>query len=508
MKVVNANILTWMPGPWALPARWTDTQRAIAIIAVLTVLRFVLAACLPLSFDEAYFWLWSKHLAVSYYDHPPLIALSIRAGTLLFGDTEFGIRSVSLLLSVAASVAVWRAAAIITGSDAAGAMACSLLNATLMMTIESLSATPDALVLCAAAFLILAIAELEFTSDGRWWLAAGLAAGLALFAKYTAFFLCASIVAWLAFTPQGRKWLRTPWPYAGAALASAFLVSTIIWNAEHDWISFKFQFGRVEGGHFTLRYLAELVGSQIALGSPFILLLGMAGLRHQTFSNMLRGSLAFSALMVWPPLTYFLFHALHERVQGNWPSFFYPALALLAASTIASGSQNRAPIIRFSSRFALPTAIFLLLGAYAQTVFNILPMGYADPVARMTAVGAGPIMEQISELARENHAEAIVTTKYVTTGWLLFYLHPHLPVIPVSEDYRWLSSPLAPAKVLNGRLLYVTQNPRQELAAVAQHFSRIILIATLNRTRSGVTIDHFYIYSLSGFHGTAVGHMP
>ncbi len=156
----------------------------------------------------------------------------------------------------------------------------------------------------------------------------------------------------------------------------------------------------------------------------------------------------------------------------------------------------------------MPVAIFLLLGAYAQTAFNILPMGYADPVARMTAVGIAPVTEQISELARENHARAIVTTKYVTTGWLLFYLHPRLPVIPVSEEYRWLSSPLAPAKALNGRLLYVTQNPRQELAAIAQHFYRVIPVATLNRTRSGVIIDHFYVYSLSGFHGTAVGRMP
>jgi 4-amino-4-deoxy-L-arabinose transferase-like glycosyltransferase len=508
VKILETSVLPAMPAIRPLPDRWTQTQRAVAIIAVLTALRFVLASSLPLSFDESYFWLWSKHLAVSYYDHPPLIALAIRAGTLLFGDTEFGVRFVSLVLSVAASVAVWRSAAIICGSDAAGAKACCLFNATLMMATESMSATPDALVLCASAFLILAIAELETTNDGRWWLGAGLAAGLALFSKYTAFFLCGSIAGWLAFTPQGRKWLRTPWPYLGAALACAFLVSTIVWNAQHGWISFKFQFGRVGGGHLTVRYLAELVGSQIALASPFILLLGLAGLGRETFTARLRGPLAFSAFVVWPPLVYFLFHALHERVQGNWPSFIYPALVLLVASVFTTKIADRTPIIRWSSILALPVAICILLGASAQTAFDLVPMGYKDPVARMTAVGAVPVMEQIGKIARENHAAAIVTSKYVMTGWLSFYLQPHVPVVQVNEDYRWISSPRATTKVLNGPLIYVTQNPAQEFADVARHFSSITPIATIPRIRDGVIVDRFNVYRLSGFYGAAVGRMP
>ena len=56
------------------------------------VLRAVLAALLPLSADEAYYWLWSRHLAAGYFDHPPAIAWLIRAGTSLFGDTPLGVR--------------------------------------------------------------------------------------------------------------------------------------------------------------------------------------------------------------------------------------------------------------------------------------------------------------------------------------------------------------------------------------------------------------------------------
>ena len=67
-------------------------------VAILLLLRLVVAGMLPLSADEAYYWLWSRHLAAGYYDHPPAIAFLIRAGTALFGDTAFGVRLFAVLL--------------------------------------------------------------------------------------------------------------------------------------------------------------------------------------------------------------------------------------------------------------------------------------------------------------------------------------------------------------------------------------------------------------------------
>ena len=36
--------------------------------------------------------------------------------------------------------------------------------------------------------------------------------------------------------------------------------------------------------------------------------------------------------MIAPAAVYFLWHSLHDRVQGNWPSFLYPAIAIAAAA--------------------------------------------------------------------------------------------------------------------------------------------------------------------------------
>ena len=160
-----------------LPDGLRDTRGIALAVAALIALRFAVAAILPLSFDEAYYWLWSKHLALSYYDHPPVIAYAIRAGTLLFGDTAFGVRFVPLLFSAGASWVVWRGGAILFESEQAGALSTLFFNLTLMATVETMTATPDAPLMFAAALFLLALAKLRETDDGRWWLAVG-AAGL------------------------------------------------------------------------------------------------------------------------------------------------------------------------------------------------------------------------------------------------------------------------------------------------------------------------------------------
>jgi hypothetical protein len=57
----------------------------LTIILAGAVVRLVLAAVIPPVPDETYYWEWSRRLAGGYFDHPYGIALSIRAGTALFG---------------------------------------------------------------------------------------------------------------------------------------------------------------------------------------------------------------------------------------------------------------------------------------------------------------------------------------------------------------------------------------------------------------------------------------
>src|SRR6476646_8029625 len=95
----------------------------VLTILALVALRLVAAAFTPITFDEAYYWMLSKHLAGGYYDHPPMVAFVIRLGTMIAGDTEFGVRLISILLALPMSWAVYEATAILFGSRRAAATA-------------------------------------------------------------------------------------------------------------------------------------------------------------------------------------------------------------------------------------------------------------------------------------------------------------------------------------------------------------------------------------------------
>src|SRR5260370_4088561 len=186
-------------------------------IGALVALRLVAAAWTPLTFDEAYYWMWSKHLAGGYYDHPPGVAGVIRRGTMMAGDTELGVRLVSILLALPMSWAVYRTAAILFGGVRVAATAAMLLNVTLMAAVGTLIVTPDAPLLVASSFVLFCLAKVLATERGAWWLAVGAAVGAAFLSKYTALLFGPAILIWLVSIPKLRHWLISPCPSLRAA---------------------------------------------------------------------------------------------------------------------------------------------------------------------------------------------------------------------------------------------------------------------------------------------------
>lgn len=57
--------------------------------------------------DEAYYWLWSKHLAWGHFDHPPMVAWWIKISSLFFNG-ELGVRFFSTLMFGFTIYFIWR----------------------------------------------------------------------------------------------------------------------------------------------------------------------------------------------------------------------------------------------------------------------------------------------------------------------------------------------------------------------------------------------------------------
>ncbi|MGB7222373.1 MAG: glycosyltransferase family 39 protein, partial [Bradyrhizobium sp.] len=344
-------------------------------VAALVLLRLVGAAWTPLTFDEAYYWIWSKHLAFGYYDHPPGVALVIRLGTTIAGDTEFGVRLVSILLALPMSFAVYRTAEILFGGQRVAATATILLNVTLMAAVGTLIVTPDSPLLVASSFVLFFLAKVLESGRGAWWLAVGAAAGAALASKYTAMFFGPAILIWLISSPKLRTWLVSPWLYLGGLVALIVFSPVILWNADHGWVSFIKQLGRSEVVQFKPGFIGELIPTQIAFATPLVFILGAMGL--YALARREGGALAARALinaMFWTITLYFLWHSLHARVEANWFAPVYPAFAIAAAvaANLTRWEPRPQRVVNFCLRWASPVGILMFAALIVQADTGVL----------------------------------------------------------------------------------------------------------------------------------------
>jgi 4-amino-4-deoxy-L-arabinose transferase-like glycosyltransferase len=410
----------------------TLTRYFVTILLALTFLRLIAAAIVPLAPDEAYYWVWSRALQPGYLDHPPMVALFIRAGTLIAGENALGIRLAGPIGIAIASILLARGADALFPEKRPGAWAAILLNATLIVGVGTILATPDTPLLVFWCAALWALARLHATQDGRWWLAFGLFCGLALLSKYTAVLLGAGAVFWLVASRAAWRWWRDWRLYAGGAIAALVFSPVLLWNATHDWASFAKQGGRAgaDAPGITLRFLGELIGAQIGLATPLIFILCVAGVAVAVRVWWRGGESAAAqvAALVLPGAALFLWQATGSRVQGNWPAILYPA-ACIAAIAFVPKRLARWP------GPAVALGLLLALGGVVQAAFAPLPLERRQDPSLARLGGWDAFAAAVEAERRAQGARFVAAEEYGLASQLALRLPPDVTVIALHG--RW-----------------------------------------------------------------------
>ncbi|MDB5542441.1 MAG: hypothetical protein JWQ89_4168 [Devosia sp.] len=448
--------------PFDVPARVRLTGLevfALLLVAATFAAKLFVALNVGLDGDEAYYAMWSAFLAPGYLDHPPAVAVMTALGRALAGDTLLGVRLLPLLAGLVVLAALYRTGRLLVPGRTAAALAVAWYCLTLQGSL-SFIATPDAPSTLFWTLSLWAAAEAVTRSRPNWWLAVGLFAGAGLASKYTNLWFGLGLVLFLFGTGDGRSQLRLWQLWAGGLFALAVFSPVLWWNYQHEWQSFLFQGARVVDFDTTLgRPVVEFIVGQAAAMGPALLVCALLGIAGFFLGQGRRegARLALPVLAALPVLLYFLFHALHSRVEVNWTQPLAPSLALIGAAFVCLLPRRvaRAWTIGLATSLQVVFGLALIGFAYVQAVYHPLNLGIADRTRLLR--GWDSLAAEVRQLADETGARAIWTDgSYRLTGELFFYgraagdlrpvrdiaPHPRYDYVPPAERYPALSPAL------------------------------------------------------------------
>ena len=480
------------------------TALAVGGSIALLALQAVAARRLELTFDEAYYVLWSRSLGFGYLDHPPMVAVLIRASAALFGGSELGVRALSLLfvgvLPALVALVAWH----LFRSSETAALAVLLWIAMPLVMAGAVFATPDAPLVVFWTLGLAALVELWRSGKPHWLLAIGVALGLMLQSKFTAAFFAAGVALAFVTAPSLRRWLVSPASAAALAIAAAIFAPFVVWNAGHGWATFIKQLGRAPPHGFEPFYVLEFVAAQIGLMNPLVFAPFAAAIAAVPWRRSVPPGSADEARRILvatiaPAAIYFLLHALHDRVQGNWLAPLFPAAAVLAADWVArvrrAGAAGVKGAIASGALWAAPLGAAAMILAFAEAQTGALPLGAADPTARLE--GFRDLTRELEARAKAEGASYVLTQGYALTSLMRFYGGPSIAVVQPEQRIRWIFEPSPPESLFAGPGLALAEAGRRFDLILRMRFRSVAPSGVLVRRRAGQPIQAYELYRVT-----------
>jgi dolichol-phosphate mannosyltransferase len=515
---------------WAEPPAASWRIAAIAIIAYLLVIRLLYLGQAELLVEEAYYWNYAQHPDLSYLDHPPMVAWLIRAGTSIFGQTEFGVRIGAILCWCVTATFCFITARNLFGKSA-GFRAALLSTFLPVFFIFGFFITPDSPLIACWAGMICFLERALLGDRRRVWWGVGICLGLGMLSKYTIALLGPAILLFVVLDPRSRKWLLRPEPYLAILVAVLLFTPVILWNAENQWASFVFQ-GTRRLEHVAEFKLHNLVGALLILLTPFGLIgavrvllpvrLGGPGLVDEAALASRRR--LFAAVMALVPLAVFAAFSVRHAPKLNWAGPLWLAVLPLLGWDLVAGMQNGSSTPARFIRRAMWTTMIVTSVGYGAALYHVTAGVPGVPYVRMYCVGwrdLGRQIEQIEDkLELQLGYEPLVVgmDKYNISSQLAFYRNRvELDFDEKQEGHlqtagrnlfsrsslmyaRWF-----PAESQRGRTLILVSDEADDLAnqRVTSYFDSLEPVEKLVLKRNGKIVREYFYRICRGYKGLA-----
>jgi 4-amino-4-deoxy-L-arabinose transferase-like glycosyltransferase len=360
-------------------------QTAIIILLSGFLMRLVIAIFLQPGFDEAYYYLYTLHPDWSYFDHPPLVAITTGIGVWLTGQVnQFTIRIGTLLLYTGSLIFLYLAALrLYTLQIAINTLAIASAIPIFQLAFGTLNIPDTPLLFFWAVTLWLAVREFfdyHVYRPSYLLTLICLTVGLACLGKYHGFILGLGLVGFCLFSNNYRRALTSKWFLLGIPLFLLTISPLLYWNIAHEWVSFRFQSERaVPNSSYQidrafLQLLVEMGYLFPTFGLPLLWSVMRSTLQQARNFSWRRGSslsgfhpegeLEKRGLILWlsAPLIFgFTLISGYQQILPAWKMPGYWSATILLAERVAISRRYASTRIPYRWFFGSVIAIVLLL---------------------------------------------------------------------------------------------------------------------------------------------------
>lgn len=352
--------------------------------------------------DELYYLDSVDRLGWGFVDHPPLSIAVLSVVRTILGDSILAIRILPALLGGATIVVTGLMAREMGGGRTAQGFAGLMALTTLVYVALDSFYSMNAIEVALWSFALFIVLRILNGGDRRLWLLLGALMGLGLLNKASMLWLAAGLGVGLLLTPE-RRWLRTPWPWAAAAISLACFSPFLWWQWRHGWpfVEFNRNAALYKVGHVSP---FDFVREQALAVNPAAVPLILVGLVHCFASTDGRRYRA----AAWIFITVFLLLVFSRSARAHYLAPALPIVLAAAGVAVERLARGRAWLPRTA---AVALAIVAIVAA--PLTMALLPP--AATVSYQKALGLRP-REELERsgtlpmnLALLLHAEAVLT---------------------------------------------------------------------------------------------------
>ncbi|BDU50919.1 ArnT family glycosyltransferase [Haliovirga abyssi] len=438
---------------------------------------------LPLHPDEAYYWVWSKHLQLSYFDHPPMVAYLISIFT-FFSNNEFFVRLGTVISMGVTGIIIFKLSKkIFSGKVAEKALIIFLL---LPLTQAGfIVMTPDSPLILFWGVTLYSAYIYIFEEKSKYAYLTGLFGGLLLVSKYTGVLLLVSIFLFLIFSKYKKLFLKKE-IYIAILIAILVFSGVIYWNYINDWVSFKFQFshGVSEKKVLKLNSFFEFLGGQIGIFNPIFFIGLIYYLTKDYMKNIKDNKFKYLFITFVFTLLFFLYNSLFKKAEANWAAPAYIAGTILIAYFIEINNKRKLYISGIILSF-----IFIVILRFPE----ILPLP-KRAVLKNKFYGYNKLFKPVKKYL--NKDMLLFGDSYQNSSEAGYYLDKvdglySLPDSRYSMYNIWLKNDKKNGKLDNKKSIIIIEN--NDLKRLKKYFNNLKLLEEINYKDKYVN-RRYYVY--------------